>query len=174
MHFRKPLAAGDELLPDAQLTFQRSAVIAATPAEIWPWLVQLGKSRAGWYLPRRVERLVPARRRALHVIDPRWQSVAVGERVPDYGPNGYFDVAIVEPPTALVYRSERGTMRFTWALTLHALSASETELSIRFRARTTRTGWRSTALATVGNLFDWATTELMVRGLRERVASVQA
>ncbi len=95
--------------------------------------------------------------------------------MPDYGPNGYFDVAIVEPPTALVYRSERGTMRFTWALALRALSASETELSVRFRARTTRTGWRSKALATVGDLFDWATTELMVRGLRERVAdSVRA
>jgi hypothetical protein len=170
-----PPAIGDELLPDAQLTFRRSAVIPATPEEIWPWLVQLGKSRAGWYLPRWVEQFVPARRRALHVIDPRWQSVAVGDRVPDYGPNGYFDVAVFDPPVALVYRSERGTMRFTWALTLHARSASETELSVRFRARTTRTGWRSRALATIGDLFDWATTELMVRGLRERVAaSVQA
>jgi hypothetical protein len=25
--------------------------VAAPPAAVWPWLVQLGKKQAGWYLP---------------------------------------------------------------------------------------------------------------------------
>ena len=38
--------------------------LPATPVEIWPWLTQLGKNRAGWYFPRWVERIIPSDRRA--------------------------------------------------------------------------------------------------------------
>ena len=38
---------GDDLLPRAQYRCTRAITIAATPAEVWPWLVQLGQDR-GW------------------------------------------------------------------------------------------------------------------------------
>jgi len=38
--------------------------VAAPPAAVWPWLVQLGKKRAGWYLPAAAERFLPPGRRA--------------------------------------------------------------------------------------------------------------
>ena len=39
---------GDELLPDARPA-TRAITVAAPPEAIWPWLVQLGYGRAGWY-----------------------------------------------------------------------------------------------------------------------------
>jgi hypothetical protein len=39
---------GDDLVPDAAST-TRAIAIAARPEQVWPWLVQLGYRRAGWY-----------------------------------------------------------------------------------------------------------------------------
>jgi hypothetical protein len=44
---------GDELVPDAQVVMDRAFELPAPPYEVWPWFAQLGKNRAGWYLPRR-------------------------------------------------------------------------------------------------------------------------
>ena len=74
------LVPGDELVPEADMVLDRRAVLDAAPEQVWPWLVQLGKQRAGWYLPSPLERLVPARRRAARQIDPRFQTLAVGDR----------------------------------------------------------------------------------------------
>ncbi|HEX7299736.1 MAG TPA: SRPBCC family protein [Solirubrobacteraceae bacterium] len=161
---------GDDLIPDAGMAFDRSREIAAPPEAIWPWLVQLGKRRAGWYLPARVERLVPGGRRGAATIDPRWQTLAVGDRISDYGGrHETLEVALIDPPRALVYRSERRGAVFTWALVLRPAGVGRTDVHLRFRGRLRSTGWRRRALVLVGGIFDWATTELMLRGLDERV-----
>ena len=43
--------------PDIMM--DRAFTVPAPPAAVWPWLVQLGKKRAGWYLPGRAEGFVP-------------------------------------------------------------------------------------------------------------------
>ncbi|GAA1929916.1 hypothetical protein [Nocardioides hwasunensis] len=65
---------GDDLVT-ADVVMDRGFDLAAPPHDVWPWLVQLGKRRAGWYLPRSVERFVPPSRRGrtdltwcLHVL----------------------------------------------------------------------------------------------------------
>ena len=60
---------GDDMVPDADVVMDRAFDLAAPPERVWPWFAQLGKRRAGWYLPRSVERLVPVRRRALRHLD---------------------------------------------------------------------------------------------------------
>jgi hypothetical protein len=40
---------GDALLPDATATLTHGITIDASPARIWPWLVQMGGGRAGFY-----------------------------------------------------------------------------------------------------------------------------
>ena len=40
---------GDVLLPSAQFRATRAITIDAPPAAVWPWLVQVGCGRAGWY-----------------------------------------------------------------------------------------------------------------------------
>jgi hypothetical protein len=165
-------APGDELVPDANMIFDRTAVIEASSTEIWPWLIQLGKRRAGWYLPGRVERFLPTSRRATRRVDPRWQVLGVGDRIRDYGGRDqYLEVARIEPGRALVYRSERNGARFTWALLLEPQGPRTTTLHLRFRGRVTSRGWRRRAIVAGGDLFDRATAELMLAGLRERVGA---
>lgn len=45
---RRPLP-GDELVPSAKIRWTHGITIRARPTEIWPWLVQMGCRRAGWY-----------------------------------------------------------------------------------------------------------------------------
>src|SRR5690349_12605576 len=76
----------------------RAFTVAAPPAAVWPWLVQLGKKRAGWYLPAAAERFLPPGRRAAPDIRPAWQRLAVGDVIPDYGGRDEtFEVAAIEP-----------------------------------------------------------------------------
>lgn len=45
---RTQITPGDDLLPDAKAA-TRAITIKATPEAVWPWLVQLGYGKAGWY-----------------------------------------------------------------------------------------------------------------------------
>jgi hypothetical protein len=166
-----PTHRGDELLPDANMCFDRVTVLDATPEEIWPWLVQLGKQRAGWYLPDRLERMLPSTRRAARTLQPRWQTLAVGDRIPDYGGrDAWLEAVQIDAPNTLVYRSQRGRTEFTWALLLEAQTDQGTQLRLRFRGRLHSAGLLRQIIIRGGDFFDWATAQLMVVGLKQRIA----
>jgi hypothetical protein len=159
---------GDDLVPRADVVMDRGFDLPAAPEQVWPWIVQLGKGRGGWYLPRPVERFVPRKRRATRVVDPRWQGLAVGDVVPDYGGSAaYFEVAEAERPRHLVYRSERHRTRVSWAITLRP-SAAGTRVHLRLRLGPVR---RVRLAETLGGLFDALTIAGMAAGLRERLRS---
>ena len=89
---------GDGLVSPADVVMDRAFTVDAPPAEAWPWLVQLGKRRAGWYFPSYVERLVPTSRRGLRHLAPALQQLAVGDVIPDWGGAGATFTAVeVEP-----------------------------------------------------------------------------
>ncbi|MET0838465.1 MAG: hypothetical protein ABWY19_06775 [Marmoricola sp.] len=162
--------SGDQVVPHANVVMDRGFDVPGTPAQVWPWLVQLGKERGGWYLPRRVERVVPPARRATRVVDPRWQGLAVGERIPDYGgPEEYFEAVEVEPPgpagAHLVYRSQRGRVQVSWAITLTPTGAG-TRVHLRLRLGEVR---RVRLAESLGELVDALSIAGMAAGLRERV-----
>jgi hypothetical protein len=172
---RHSAAAGDELLPAANMILDHRATINAQAEQIWPWLIQLGKRRAGWYLPTRLERLVPERRHALRVIDPRLQNLTIGDRIPDYGGrDDWLEVARVEPPHTLVYRTERRGRPFTWALLLQSTQPGQSELRLRFRGHVRSRGLQRHAIVTAGGFFDWLTGAVMIQGLQERVDQAHA
>jgi hypothetical protein len=51
---------GDRAVGDPKWQLTRAVTIARPPAEVWPWLVQIGypKFRAGWYIPYWRDRIV--------------------------------------------------------------------------------------------------------------------
>jgi len=56
----KKALPGDELVPHPRIKSTRAITIIATPQNIWPWLVQIGFRRAGWYSYDLLEELVGA------------------------------------------------------------------------------------------------------------------
>lgn len=163
---RTPLP-GDDLVR-ADVVMDRGFDLAPPPDEVWPWLVQLGKRRAGWYLPASVERLVPASRRALRHLEPSLLRHEVGDVIPDWGgADATFTVAAIEPSRLLLYTSRRGRTDLTWCLHLSpGASTGGTRVHLRLRLGPVR--HRRTA-ESVGGLFDAVTIVGLAAGLRERV-----
>jgi hypothetical protein len=163
---------GDDLVPGAQVVMDRGGSLPAPASQVWPWLVQLGKSRGGWYLTRPVERFIPPRRRALRHLDARWQRLGVGGRVPDYGAGDpEFEVAVLQPPRILVFtsarRTRRGQIQASWALVLGDRPGGGSRLQLRLRLAGLH---RPGLMGVVGGWFDDLTCRAMLAGLRERLA----
>ena len=179
---------GDDLLPDAPWAVDRAAMLDAPPAAVWPWLVQMGKARGGWYMPSWLEAWLPAGWRGARQLLPEFGSVAVGDVIPDYGPApAFFQAVAVHPPSALVYVSFRGAdltladwppvgtvrddvLALTWALVLEPMGTGQSRLHIRLRANRPRPGTLAAWPVRIGGgVVDWLTIALLFPGLNERV-----
>ena len=157
---------GDELV-SADVSMDRAFTLDAAPSVVWPWLVQVGKDRAGWYLPRVVERFVPRGRRAARRLDPRFASLEVGQTISDWGGrDATLTLVRMEAPHVLVYRSRRGRTSFSWALVLRDVDG-RTRVHSRVRIGPVR---RRRLAEYGGGLFDAATIAGLAHGLRERLA----
>ena len=157
---------GDDLVA-ADVVMDRGFDLLAPPDEVWPWLVQLGKRRAGWYLPGSVERLVPPSRRALRRIEPRWLDHEVGDVIPDWGgSDATFTLAAIEEQRTLLYTSRRGRTDLTWCLHLSPTGTAGTRVHLRLRLGPVR---RRRLASTLGGAFDALTIIGLAAGLRERV-----
>ncbi|WP_433037370.1 hypothetical protein [Actinomycetospora sp. CA-053990] len=158
---------GDDLVPAAQVVMDRGFALPGPPDLVWPWFDQLGKDRAGWYLPRRVETLVPRSRRALRHLDPGIPSLRPGDVIADWGgPGATFEIVTHRAPEVLVHRSARGDLRISWTIALRPAGAAGTRVHLRFRMA----GVRRVRLARVGGgLLDLLTVAGLAAGLRERI-----
>jgi hypothetical protein len=165
---RQAARPGDDLIARPDVVMDRAFTVAAPPAMVWPWLVQLGKQRAGWYLPAAAERFLPPGRRAAHGIRLAWQQLGPGDVIPDYGGRDEtFQVAAIEPESALVYRSARGRMNVTWSITLLPVQPAGTRVHLRLRLGPVRRPWLARS---AGEFIDALTIAAMAAGLRERLA----
>jgi hypothetical protein len=70
---------GDDLVRRPTFSATRAISIDAPPEEIWPWLVQVGSKRAGWYSYDLLDNL--GRSSARRII-PELQHLAPGDIVP--------------------------------------------------------------------------------------------
>lgn len=94
---------GDEIVPSAKGRSTMAITIDAPPSAVWPWLVQMGCDRGGFYS---WDRLDNGGRPSATAIRPEWQTLEVGDRVLSTPGGGWwFTVERLEPERVLVLRS---------------------------------------------------------------------
>jgi hypothetical protein len=156
---------GDDRVADPDYVSTRALTIAAPPERVWPWLVQVGRGRAGFYSDDLLDNgAVPS----AHEIDERWQRLEIGQWVPmaeKITPRTAFRVARVRAPYELLWRKPDST----WAWTLTPTEGGGTRLVTRIRAVHDRRHWgtwlSSLLLLELG---DYAMQRRMLLHLRER------
>jgi hypothetical protein len=112
---------GDQIQPQPIFNATRAITIGARPEQIWPWLVQMGYKRAGFYGYDALDNAgIPSADR----IIPALQHVKVGDAFPIWEGVNY-QVVAVDPSHSLVLESSDHS---TMALGLYPLDASHTRL----------------------------------------------
>jgi hypothetical protein len=128
---RRPLP-GDEIVPDSKGQWTNAITVRALPADIWPWILQMGCTRAGWYS---YDGLDNGGRPSAERIVPELQDVEAGDVLP-WTPTDRegFIVRAIEPDRALVLGGTPPPFRMSWAFVLQPRDETTTRLIARCRA----------------------------------------
>ncbi len=152
---------GDSLIADASLNTTRAITIRARPEQIWPWLVQMGPGRGGWYS---YDALDNGGRPSAERVIPEWQvtlrpgdSLGVGN-----GPK--FQVMEVETNRYLVLGP-----KISWAMALYPQADSTTRLVQRLRSHYYWSSFGGAIFAVVLDVGDFIMMRKMLLTLKERV-----
>jgi hypothetical protein len=127
---RRPMP-GDEIHASPSFNATRAVTIEAGPEHIWPWLVQMGYRRAGFYSYDRIDNDgVPS---ADHIISG-YQNLKLGDRIP-MAPNAYAEVLEMDPHHSMlwVFRGDGQWEDATWAWGLYQDDTHRTRLVSRLR-----------------------------------------
>ena len=118
---------GDDIQPKPIFNATRGITIHARPEAIWPWLVQMGYGRAGWYGYDWIDNEgIPS---SVHIL-PEWQQLKLGGTIPIWR-NIEFPVTALEINRTLVFASKGGGD--SMALELYPVDAGHTRLLWRIR-----------------------------------------
>lgn len=155
---------GDDLLGDAAFVATRAITIDAGPERVWPWLVQVGFGRAGFYSYDWLDNLG---RRSADVVLPQYQTPRLGDlAAPMAEPandHTAFTVAVLEPPTALVWAKPDST----WAWRMADVGGGRTRVVTRLKSRYEVGPFLPVSLALM-ELGDFPMMRRMLLGLKER------
>lgn len=151
---------GDSLLLTATGQTTHAVSIFSSAEEVWPWLVQMGQGRGGFYSYTWLENLAGCQMKNANFINPEWQCLKIGDPVGLHPQYSLF-VHAIEQNRALVLANcprpqeglDRGEVRtetapsrlglpivetsdhpnFVWAFVLEPKSAHHTRLIARVR-----------------------------------------
>jgi len=136
---------GDELIHSPEMIITHSITIHALSEMVWPWLVQLGSGRAGWYSYDRIDN---GGNPSSKIIIPELQHIKVGDIFPATPDSiDAFIVQQVLPGKAIVLvatiqsaagepdtlKRMAGPLRLSWTLALENLDYGSTRLISRGR-----------------------------------------
>jgi hypothetical protein len=119
---------GDEFVPKPASRATHAITIDAPPEFVWPWLVQLGQDKAGFYSYTALENLFGCHMRNAYEIHPEWQTpLQVGDLVKFHPKAPRVPIIAIEPLQYMILGQDG---QFTWGMVLDDLG-ERTRLIVR-------------------------------------------
>jgi hypothetical protein len=153
---------GDEVVETADFVATRAITIDAPPQDVWPWLVQIGSGRAGWYTYDRLDNDgVPSATR----IIPEFQQLKVGDLIPMVaGKDIGVWVKELEPDRRMLWWDGKGEYSWEWVL-----EPADGRTRLLNRLRATRHPWtRRMLYELVAANGDIVMQRKLLRGIKKR------
>lgn len=168
---------GDELIPAPAWSWTHGIAVAAPPADVWPWVAQIGADRAGFYSYSGLENLVGCRVRNADRIHPEWQDRAgtalvlhpKGPPLPIVEARAGSHMVAFGPPDEEARAAGRPWSAASWLLMVEPRGAGRCTVISRFRSahsgdRRTRLAFGPALLEPIGFAMD----RRMLIGIRAR------
>lgn len=177
--------AGDDLVAEPASQLTRAITVDAPPEDVWPWLVQLGADRGGFYSYDWLENLFGLRIHSADTIVDEWQGLGVGDivyatrartggwYVQEFRPKELMALQVANLVAGRpVRREDRGGWEFLWTFALRPTPAGGTRLLVRERVAFGSPLVR--ALMTPTGLVSFVMTRRMMIGIKERAEGRRA
>jgi hypothetical protein len=163
---------GDDLVPTASSETTRAVTIEAPCDEVWPWLVQLGQGRGGFYSYSWLENLAGADIHNVDRVVPELQGLEVGDTIrmatEDYwlqSPLTTMTVERIDPGRTLVLQGYDGG---TWTFHLDSIDEKTTRFVVRGRTPANQSVVDRTVRYLVYELPHFVMERGMMRGIKAR------
>lgn len=132
---------GDEVLPNPEQEATHAITINASASDVWPWLVQIGQNKGGFYSYSWLENMVGCNIHNANRVVAEWQTLRVGDVVWLHPKAPPLPVILVEPQQAIVLGGiaevddgdSTNAAGGTWGMYLKEIDATTTRLIIRVR-----------------------------------------
>jgi hypothetical protein len=130
---------GDELVPSPNIGYTRAVSINAAPEQIYPWIVQVGAGKGGWYSYDWFEtNVLRCQNSNANRIYEEWQGLRVGDKVkmcPDENMPPAYKVARMDPNEAIILGHQDGDQWVeVWQFVMVPQDGGSTRLVIRSRS----------------------------------------
>jgi hypothetical protein len=162
---------GDELLLDPELNATRAVEIGARPQEIWPWIVQMGYKRAGFY---GFDNLDNGGMRSAETILTDYQELQVGDSIPGGEYNGKIGYLLVvedmDPGKEMLWVFLKGTPweGATWSWFLYNIEDDRSRLVSRLRHKYTINSYQELVSWSLIDAIEILMMRTTLRGIKHR------
>ena len=122
---------GDETVARPSFNATRAVTIHAPAEAIYPWIVQMGVTRAGWYSYDLLDNLA---RKSAETILPEFQNLQIGDVIP-MSPDGKYGMGVKDfkKDQWLLWWDRKGDT--TWVWEIHPEGADRCRLITRVRMK---------------------------------------
>ena len=117
---------GDDFVEHPKLSSTHAITINAATKDVWPWVVQMGQRRGGFYSYTFLENLVGCQMRNADDIVAEWQDLKVGDEVWLHPKAPPLKVLAIEPGRTIVLES-------SWTFFLQSIDDHTTRFVVRGR-----------------------------------------
>lgn len=125
---------GDELVPEPTWQYTHAVEIGVEPPDVWPWLVQVGQGRGGFYSYDALENLFGCQIANTTTIIEEYQSLAVGDGIRFHARAPIIPVAVLNPGADIVLgQASPVGPGAVWGLHLRPTPSGGSRLAIRAR-----------------------------------------
>jgi hypothetical protein len=154
---------GDGVVPGRTYVATRAITIDAPPEDVWPWIVQMGSGRGGWYA---LDLLDNGGLPSAEEIVPELQELQVGDLIPmgvgkEVGPR----VLEMEPARRMLWATDD---EFSWEWVLEPRDDGRTRLVSRIRERYPPLLSRKMVYAVVASSGDIVMNWTQLKGIKRR------
>ena len=163
---------GDEFLVNPEFNATRAVEINASPEEIWPWIVQMGNTRAGFY---GFDNLDNGGVPSADTILSEYQDLQAGDSIPGGVYKGkvwyLMEVKRMEPGKEMLWVFLEGTPweGATWSWGLYRIDDERTRLVSRLRQKYTLNSLQQVVSCSIIDAIEILMMRTTLRGIKYRV-----